>query len=125
MNGKPPPHIPKTALKFPTQSKPVAEQSPVGFRIFLIALIVVLVCILAGLLAWLFLLQQPLTTPTPSPVRPTAEQNNEPESSTAEAAVTTLEAMSPSTEIDAIATDLEGTTIVDLEPLFVDIEAMF
>lgn len=125
MERKRPPQIPKTELKFPTRTKNLSEHAPGAFRFVLIFLIVALVIILTGLLFWLYTLQQPPATATPSPTRPTPEENNEPESATAEAAVVAQLAVSPSTELDAIAVDLDGTTIIDLEPLFVDIEAMF
>lgn len=121
---KQPPSIPRSALKFPGQ---YAErlQKPHTFRWILLGFIVVLIAILAGLLIWLYTLQQPEASPQPAATRPTAEENNEPESTTAEAAAQTQAVMSPSTDLDAIATDLAGTKIIDLEASFADIEAMF
>lgn len=120
---KEPPHIPKEALKFPTTA--VHKEHPRTFTWVLFALVFVLAAILIALLVWLFVLRQTPEVAVITPTRPTAEENNEPESTTAEAAVTTQQALSPSTDVAAIETDLEGTTIPDLDPLFADIEAMF
>lgn len=125
MERKLPPEIPKDEIKFPTRTGSVAQSSPRGFRWLLIGIILALVLILVGLVGWLYMMQQATPTQTPTPTRPTAAENNEPESSTAEAAATTQAALSPSTELDAIETDVAGTDIVELAPLFADIEAMF
>ncbi|HMA78567.1 MAG TPA: hypothetical protein VKP88_05565 [Candidatus Paceibacterota bacterium] len=121
---KAPPEIPKDALKFPSQEELVDH--PHTFRWVLIALVFVLAAILIALVAWLLLMQQQdQMAPEPSTERPTAAENDEPESTTAEVAAETQNVMSPSTEIDAIETDINSTQPIDLEPLFADIEAMF
>jgi hypothetical protein len=119
---KDPPYIPKEALKFPSAQ----VDQPHTFKWLLIALVFVLAAILIALVVWLFMLQDnPAPTPTPLTERPTAEENNEPESTTAEVAAETQQVMSPSTEISSIETDILSTQAIDLEPLFADIEAMF
>jgi hypothetical protein len=121
---KTPPEIPKEALKFPSHEELVAH--PHSFRWLLIALVFVLGSILIALVVWLFLMQQntqPAAVVTDE--RPTAEENNEPESTTAEVAAETQQVMSPSTDIDAIETDIMSSQMIELEPLFADIEAMF
>jgi hypothetical protein len=117
-----PPEIPADALKFPDEE--ASDRYGVSVWVF-VGLIVVLLAILIGLIAWYYVLQQPTTpTPLPTPERPSAAENNEPESSTAEASAAANRTTSPSTALDAIETDLTGTNFVDLEPLFADIEAM-
>ena len=124
MDTKRPPDIAKADLKFPTRDTSSLQQ-PRFFRWILIGLIITLILILAGLVGWLLTMQQEPTVTQPTATRPTAEENNEPESSTAEAAVVTQQALSPSTELRSIETDLESTTIIELDPMFADIEAMF
>jgi hypothetical protein len=119
---KTPPKIPLDAFKFPSG---VTVRQPRTFKWILIGLIVLLLIILTGLLAWLFVLQENTELPEIVSLRPTAEENNEPESTTAEAAVVTQQAVSPSDELPSIENDLSGTNDIDLEPLFADIEAMF
>ena len=90
-------------------------EKPSYFGIILSILIVVLMCILGGLYIWSEHILKNNTSESgiPSSSRPTPEQNNEPESTTAEAHVETLGAMSTSDEIDAIEADLEATTMND------------
>lgn len=122
---KAPPEIPKEALKFPSTSPSVDR--PNTFRWVLIALVFVLVAILIALVVWLFLMRDTPATPAAlnTAERPTVEENDEPESTTAEVAAEAQQVMSPSTEIDAIETDINSTQEIDLDPLFADIEAMF
>lgn len=98
------------------------SQTPVnGIIIAILALL--LVSILAGMYYWFSqLTNQPRTTTLPTPVeRPTAEENNEPESTTAEAAVETQAALSTSDEIAAIEADIEAT---DLDSLDAELNAI-
>lgn len=120
---KAPPDIPKESIKFPTHSALI--QHPHSFRWLLIALIFVLLAILIALIVWLLQMQANQTIPEVTTERPTAEENDEPESTTAEVAAETQQVMSPSSEIEAIETDVTSTQTIDLEPLFADIEAMF
>jgi hypothetical protein len=122
---KAPPEISKDELTFPADTPSVDR--PNTFRGVLIALIFVLVAILIDLLSWFFLLQDNRSAlpPLVTDQRPTAEENNEPESATAEVITETQQVMSPSTEIDSIENDINSTQDIDLNPLFADIEAMF
>jgi len=90
--------------------------------IILGVLIVLLVLILGGLYLWGTTLT---TTPdvqiAPVAERPTAEENNEPESTTADAQVQALETVSTSNEIEAIEADIEST---DLDELDAELEAI-
>jgi len=119
---KAPPYIDPKDIKMPTAV--IDPNAPNTSRWLLIALVFVLVAILIGLIAWVVLLEQAKPPVLPNAERPTAEENNEPESTTAEAAVETLGAMSPSTELSSIEADLNATTITDLDGDFADIDAM-
>jgi len=97
-----------------------SEESRPALGFVLAALIIILILILGGLYLW----SQNLTPAepiAPTPTRPTAEQNNEPESTNAEAEVETFQAMSTSDELGAIAADLEAT---DLDSLDADLNAI-
>lgn len=82
-------------------------------------LAVLLVAILGGMYYWF----GTMATPAPEPVieRPTPEQNNEPESTTAEAQTDTMLTTSPSDEISAIEADIEAT---DLDNLDAELQAI-
>jgi hypothetical protein len=88
-------------------------------------LVVVLVAIFGGLYLWGSLISQEVAEPAPTAVRPTAEENNEPESTTAEAEVETAAALSPSDSLSAIAADLENTDLDGLTTELNAIEAEF
>lgn len=117
----------KDELKMPEERFGVTEShektSYVG--IILGVLIVVLMLILAGLYMWSQLLQNqsPAVVPQES-AQPTAEQNNEPESTNAEANVQVLQTMSTSDEISTIESDLDSTNLdgIDAELTAIDAE---
>ena len=89
----------------------------------LFLLVVLLIGILAGMYYWFIVLQNQTSNPVAVPVRPTAEQNNEPESTTAEAQVEALNTVSTSDELNAIEADLESTSLDGLEAELQAIEA--
>ncbi len=126
MNKKP--TFTKEELKMPQEhfgAHELLDDSPSYFGIIISVLIVALMCILGGLYAWSEILQKDINLPmlqTPTQ-RPTAEQNNEPESANAEATVETLGALSTSDEIDAIEADLESTLLSN-ETLDADLQAV-
>lgn len=93
---------------------PINEQ-PSHFGLIIGVLVIVLALILMGLYIWGRLMLQEPVVPNPSPQRPTAEENNEPESTTAEARAEVLDIMSSSDELDAIEADLNGTRIGDID----------
>jgi flagellar basal body-associated protein FliL len=74
-------------------------------------LIVVLMLILGGLYLWSTSLQDEMPVVVPDTQRPTAEENNEPESNNAEADAQALETTSTSDEIDAIEADIQSSNI--------------
>lgn len=85
-------------------------------------LIVILVLVLGGLYMWQStMLEEPIVLP---PVeRPTAEENNEPESNNAEADVQVLETVSTSNSIEAIEADIESTNLDTLDAELTAIES--
>jgi hypothetical protein len=111
------PTFTKEELKMPRErfgEKIDQEQEPPSVAgIVLSILIVILILILGGLYMWGAEIQRALNTPEALPTnsRPTPAQNNEPESTNAEAAVESLNAMSTSNEIAPMQADLESTLI--------------
>lgn len=93
--------------------------------IIIVILVLLLVFILGGLYIWfsqLMLNTDQSVAPTNTGIeRPTAAENNEPESTTAEAAVEAAQAMSTSDEIAAIEADIEAT---DLDALDAELNAI-
>jgi hypothetical protein len=94
-----------------TTSENIIEEHHSYFGVILSILIMVLMGILAGLYLWSEnIIKNKTTTTNITPIaRPTAQNNNEPESTNAEAQVETLGAMSTSDEIDAIEADADST----------------
>lgn len=121
------PVISEDEMKVPETAVPVASQAsePSSMPIVLGVIIVLLVLILAGLYLW-------GTTMMPSApdmndtgaTRPTAAENNEPESDTADAQVEMLETVSTSNSLDAIEADIESTNLdsIDTELGTIDAE---
>ncbi len=126
-NPTPEPVIAPDELKLPEEAMRVShggsgEQATLP--IILGVIIVMLVLILGGLYLWGSTLgPAPMNTDDGS-TRPTAEENNEPESNTADAQVQALETVSTSNEIDAIEADLEATNLdaIDMELGTIDAE---
>jgi hypothetical protein len=89
----------------------------------LLLLVFALVFILGGMFWWYSTI---FNTPAsePVPLRPTAEQNNEPESTTAEARTANTAAVGTSDELSAIEADLASTNIETLEADFAAIESV-
>ncbi|MEM9336994.1 MAG: hypothetical protein AAGA35_04020 [Patescibacteria group bacterium] len=103
----------------PETEEKISDKSPFG--IVIVVLVVLLLAILAGLYFWYSsLVNQPVAVPAPTE-RPTAEENNEPESTTAEAQADTLNVVSTSDELQAIEADIEST---DLDSLDAELEAI-
>jgi len=83
--------------------------------IIIAVLAVLLIFILGGMYYWFSQLTTQVVPPAPAIERPSAEANNEPESTTAEAAVQTQSALSTSDEIAAIEADIAATDLESLE----------
>ena len=103
-----------------TIEEPEEKSAIRGYTILILG--VLLLAILVGLFLWFASLNNEPAEPLPAPVeRPTPEENNEPESTTAEAQTDNLEVVSTSDEIAAIEADIEAT---DLEALDAELEAI-
>ncbi|MFT5849475.1 MAG: hypothetical protein ACI9H6_000283 [Patiriisocius sp.] len=100
---------------------PDTEDDTRHLGVILGVLIVILVLILGGLYLWGTSLTAPGVIETAPVERPTVEENNEPESTTAEAQVETMQAVSTSNEIEAIEADIEST---DLDALDAELNAI-
>jgi cytoskeletal protein RodZ len=88
----------------------------------LILLFAILIALLGGIYYWYtIIMATPITVPAPT--RPTAEQNNEPESTTAEARTSATDIVSTSDELDAITADVESTRFEDQAADFAAVEA--
>ena len=87
-------------------------------------LIVFLILLLGGLYLWGASMQESSIDIDYGTHRPTIEQNNEPESATADAHAQALETVSTSNEIEAIEADIESTHIqgIDQEIEVIDAE---
>jgi len=115
-------------MKMPENSAAVSamateKSAPVGGLVIAL-LAILLIVILAGMYYWFSQLTAEVAAPAPVVERPTAEENNEPESTTAEAAVETQAALSTSDEIAAIEADIAATDLdgLDAELTVIDAE---
>lgn len=106
------PVIDTDELKIPEEAMRLTHTSGNGMSIPIVlgVLIVLLVLILGGLYLWSTTLT-PAPLPAPVATRPTAEENNEPESTTADAQVQALETVSTSDTLEAIDADIEATNL--------------
>jgi flagellar basal body-associated protein FliL len=80
----------------------------------IILLTLILVAILGGFYYWYTLVMKEAAA-IPVANRPTAEQNNEPESPTAEARTETTDVVSTSDELTSIRADIDSTHLEDLD----------
>lgn len=91
---------------------------------FIAILAIILIIVLAGLYLWSrTFLDTPAEVPAPTVERPAAEENNEPESTTAEVQTESLNVVSTSNEVGAIEADLESTNTNSLDAELQAIEA--
>ncbi len=88
----------------------------------LVLLVVLLIAILGGMYRWFVLLDNDIPA-IPASLRPTALENNEPESTSAEARAEAMGVVSTSNEIPAIEADIESTELDSLESELNAIEA--
>ena len=101
-----------------------SQQKASNLGIILSILIAVLVLLLIGLYVWGNALRDATEAPTiPDFTRPTAAENNEPESTRAEAETDNLGTLSNSDSIEAIEADLNSTDVDDLDSGLNTIEA--
>lgn len=125
------PNYDKEEMKMPEGSAMPDSQpeSSVASGPVIFALAIVLLAILGGLYYWFSTLNTPPVEVIPTPIeRPSVEENNEPESTTAEAQTDTLDVVSTSDEINAIEADLEGTSLdaldAELEAIDAELESI-
>lgn len=92
------------------------EQNKTSYTgIILGLLIIALVVILGGLYMWSQMLQKQVQNSEVTATRPTAAENQEPESNNAKADTETMQAMSTSDEIDAIQADIDSTNLDQID----------
>ena len=111
-------------MKMPTESnyQTGSEQATKETKgVFLIGMIAALVVILVGLIYWYLTAQTPVAV-VETPLRPTAEMNKEPETTTATAQTESFGAMSTSDELGAIEADLESTNLDTLDSELIQID---
>lgn len=87
-------------------------------------LVLLLIMILGGMYYWFSQLTQEVAPAVePTFERPSAEENNEPESTTAEAAVEALNSLSTSDELAAIEADIAATDLSAIDTELTAIQA--
>ncbi|MBP6924117.1 MAG: hypothetical protein KBC62_02490 [Candidatus Pacebacteria bacterium] len=114
-------NLDETAMKMPEHQ--VYEPESVTNGPILILLIALLLAVLGGMFYWFSMLDKGGVVISPTSLRPTAEENNEPESTTAEARTEAYGVVSTSDEIPAIEADVEGTNLDSLDGELDAIEA--
>jgi len=103
-------------MKMPTEVAvaPAQENKNILNSTIILLLFIILVVILGGLYYWYSIVKStPIIQPTSN--RPTAEQNNEPESTNAEAQTQALDVVSTSDELGAIEADVSSTNLDNLD----------
>jgi len=92
--------------------------------IILIVIILMLLVVLGGLLWWGVVLTRPTPAPEtiPTVTRPTPEENNEPESTNAEAEASVIRTISSSVALKDIKADLTSTDFTNLTKEMVTID---
>lgn len=111
------PHFDGEKMKMPSESNNTAREDNATTQtkgIFIFGMVAALLVILIGLIYWYTTATVPVAT-TPEPMRPTAEMNKEPETTTATAQVESFGAMSTSDELSTIEADLESTNLDTLD----------
>ena len=118
-----PMHVPISQV---TQASVTADAPRLLSAPIIVLLFLILVAILAGFYYWYTIVMSEQVV-TEVGTRPTAEQNNEPESTTAEARTGLMDVVSTSDELEAIAADAQSTNLEDLTseitPIETDLEA--
>jgi flagellar basal body-associated protein FliL len=105
-----------------TQTLPEAPPPRLLTAPIIILLFLILVAILGGFYYWYMIVMSEQVLPQTTD-RPTALENNEPESTTAEARTGLMNVVSTSDELDAIEADASSTNLADLTTETTAIEA--
>jgi len=100
-----------------------SEDGPSHFGVIIGLLITILTLVFIGLYIWSEMMTNQTLPTGPTIERPTAAENNEPESTTSEAKTEVLNIVSTSDELSAIEADLEATVMGDVETDLTTIEA--
>jgi len=103
-------------MKMPTETAaaPTEVNKNILNSTIILILFIILVAILGGLYYWYSIVKStPIIQPQNN--RPTAEQNNEPESTNAEAQTQALDVVSTSDELDTIEADVSSTNLDNLD----------
>ena len=119
------PNLDNVEMHMPEGDAPILDVEPshkIANGPIILLLVVLLIVILGGMFWWYTELSKQTVSPA-SFDRPTPEENNEPESTTAEAQTDTLEAVSTSDELGPIEADLAGTNLNTLDAEIIAIEA--
>lgn len=113
-----PPTFEIDELKMPSARLASVAQRPLEKSkmapVILSTLVILLLVVLAGLYYWQQLLTTTPLVPSTS-LRPTAEQNQEPESTTARAQTDSIATVNTSDELTAIEADLDSTNLNSLD----------
>jgi hypothetical protein len=113
------PNFEGEAMKMPENSGSLPVTTETSSTIIngplLLILALLLIIILGGMYYWFSTLSTPVPQTQPEVLRPTADENNEPESTTAEAQADMMNVTSPSDEIESIEADLEATNLDTLD----------
>lgn len=119
------PNLDNVEMHMPEGDAPILDVEPshkIANGPIILLLVVLLIVILGGMFWWYTELSKQTAAPT-NFGRPSAEENNEPESTTAEAQAETLQSVSTSDELGPIEADLAGTNLNTLDAEIIAIEA--
>ncbi len=121
------PVVPDVEMKMPEDNfiESDSDSNTKQLGIILGVLIVLLVLILGGLYLWGSTMNPEGLESAPEAVQPAPAENNEPESTTADAQVQALDIVSTSDEISAIEADIENTDLDELDAELDAIDAEF
>jgi len=122
-DSKIPPHIPKEALKFPTKIPPLDQSSPRTYWWLLGSIIAILVCILIILIVWIYLVSLSATPSWLPAWLPGAEQTL-PDLPPVNVPAVAVPHTCPTTPV-SFADHVNCLEIIELEPYFAEIEALF
>ena len=111
-------------MKIPSEnfSATATVESPKTQFVLILILSVALIAILAGIFYW-YQMSNNAPVATPAPMRPSVEQNAEPETPTATAQTESFGAMSTSDEITALEADIDSTNLDSLDSELGQIDA--
>lgn len=117
-------HIPNTENEpMTTPAHHSYEPESVTNGPILVLLVALLLAVLGGMFYWFTMLDNDGPILSPTVLRPTAEQNREPESTGARAQAEAMGIVSTSDEIPAIEADVESTNLDSLDAELDAIEA--